>query len=284
MAHTIAITPQQIPLHVDLEPGASITFKGSYHSKYDGADVDAASTTWPSDAPGGASIDTGGLVDIEGGGLQLTSRDPVKHEVIAVSTGKEGAACKAAHVASPCIVLRTTPQARSRLITSDEWTNSLVGGIKAEILVPPPVPAPAMVEEAKSFVSSPTGIGLGVGLLLAVAVTTAALASKAKRKDPMFPLLSTVGRIEAKLPTADPAMRAALAPTLAKARKTVKEGRVDARSAEGARLRLALEHVEQRLDESTRETRAAKEQEANDELLLEMESALDAAREVNRVA
>ena len=32
----------------------------------------------------------------------------------------------------------------------------------------------------------------------------------------MFPLLSTVGRIEAKLPGADPAMRAALAPTLAK--------------------------------------------------------------------
>ena len=141
-----------------------------------------------------------------------------------------------------------------------------------------------MVDEAKSFVSSPTGIGLGVGLFLAVAVTTAALASRARRKDPMFPLLSTVGRIEAKLPSADPAMRAALAPTLAKARKTVREGRVDARSAEGARLRLALEHVEQRLDESTRETRAAKEQEANDELLLEMESALDAAREVNRVA
>lgn len=283
MGHTIAITPDQQPLHVDLEPGATITFNGSYHSTYDGADVDAATTTWSSGAPGGASVDAGGLVDLEGGGFHLTSRDPVKHEVIAVSTGKEGSACKAAHVASPCIVMRTTPQARSRLITSADWTKSLVGGMKAEILVPPPVPPPAVVEQATNFVTSPTGIGLGVGLFLAVALTTAALASKAKRKDPMFPLLSTLGRIESKLPKADPAMRAALGPALVKARKTVKEGRVDARSAEGARLRVALQHLETRLDQSTAEARAAQEQQANDELLSEMQDAIEAAREVNRV-
>lgn len=283
MPHTIAITPDQQPFHVELEPGATITFKGSFHSGYDGADIDAASTTWPGDAPGGASVDTGGLVDLEGGGLHLTTRDAVKHEVIAVSTGKEGAACKAAHVASPCVVLRTAPQARSRLITSSEWSKSLVGGMKAEVLVAPPPVAPAAIEQAKSFATSGAGIGLGIGLFVAVVATTAVLASKAKRKDPMFPLLSTVSRIEAKLPSADPAMRAALAPALQKARKTMKEGRVSARSAEGERLRVALEQVEQRLDQSTREARAAEEQAANDELLSEMENALEAAREVHRI-
>lgn len=283
MGQTLVLSPDQAPVHVDLEPGATITFSGSYHSKYDGSDIDAGSTTWPSGAPGGASVDTGGLVDLEGGGLYLSSRDPAKHEVIAVSTGQEGAACKAAHVASPCIVMRTAPQARSRLITSAEWSKSLVGGIKAEILVAPPPPAPAAVDQAKSFVTSPVGIGIGAGLLLAAAVSTAILASKAKRRDPMFPLLSTVSRIEAKLPAADPAMRAALSPALAKARKTVREGRVDARSAEGTRLRVALEHLEARIDQSTADARAAQEQQATDELLSEMQDALEAAREVNRV-
>lgn len=283
MGQTLAIQPDQQPIHIDLEPGGTVTFSGSFHSKYDGADVDAATTTWTGEAPGGASVDTGGLVDLEGGGLYVSSRDAVKHEVVAVSTGKEGAACKAAHVASPCIVLRTTPQAKSRLITSAEWSKSLVGGMKAEILVAPPPVAPAAVEQAKSFATSPVGIGLGIGLLVAAVATTGILASKARRRDPMFPLLSTVSRIEAKLPNADPAMRAALGPALEKARKTVKLGRVDARSKEGARLRVALESLEQRLDQSTADARAAKEQEANDELLSEMEDALEAAREVERV-
>src|SRR6185437_8760031 len=98
--------PLDLPaIHVDVEPGGEIVLKGAFHSKHDGSIVDAATTTWPPEAPGGASVDTGGLVDFEAGGFHVTSRDPVKHEVHAVVKSEGGEACAALGVTAPCLPL-----------------------------------------------------------------------------------------------------------------------------------------------------------------------------------
>src|SRR5262245_59680311 len=114
---------------VDVTPGGEIILRGSYQSTHDGSIVDAAVTTWPADAPGGASVDAGGLIDFEAGGFHLTSRNIATHEVHAVATGGPAPACAAFGVASPCLALRVEPQARTRLLTMDAWTKSLKGGI-----------------------------------------------------------------------------------------------------------------------------------------------------------
>src|SRR5262245_23021168 len=102
------------PLHVNVQPGAEIVLKGSFHSTYDGTTIDAATTTWPKEAPGGAGVAPSGLVDLEAGGFHLKSRDPVSHEVHAVYTGKGGEACAALHSAPPCLPLRLDKLALER--------------------------------------------------------------------------------------------------------------------------------------------------------------------------
>ena len=119
---------------VNVTPGGEVVLKGSFTSTHDGSVIDAATTQWPAGSPGGASIDAGGLIDFAAGGLHMTSRDPAKHEVHAVATGEIGPACQLSGVASPCLVLRHAPLARSRLITMDEWAASLKGGIETEIV------------------------------------------------------------------------------------------------------------------------------------------------------
>src|ERR1700689_886316 len=93
------------PLHVEVEPGAEIVLRGSFHSTYDGTTIDAATTTWPQEAPGGASVVPSGLVDLEAGGFHMTSRDAVTHEVHAVATGKGAEVCAALHTRAPCLPL-----------------------------------------------------------------------------------------------------------------------------------------------------------------------------------
>ncbi len=99
------------PLHLD--PGAHVTFTGALHSSFDGAEIDAATTTWPGSAPGGASVDALGLVDFDAGGLRVVARDPTTHVVDAVATGDVGRACAAAHVASPASSFARGPKRRA---------------------------------------------------------------------------------------------------------------------------------------------------------------------------
>ena len=268
--------------HLDVAPGGEIILRGSFASKFDGSVVDAATTSWPAGAPGGASIDAGGLIDFEGGGFHVTSRDPVRHEVHAVATGEGGAACTAQLVAPPCLPVRLQPLALSRLMTVADWNASLIGpreGLALEVIAPPIyAPPPA---------AAPYGaIGGGVLAVWLAAAFVIVFLSRRKRlaASPAGRLLALADRVRAKLALADAVVAAPLAPALDTALRALRAQRIDATSAEGRRVQAALEKVEQRIDTSEKQARAEKEQEAADELVREFESALEAADEATLAA
>jgi hypothetical protein len=275
----IKITFDRPAIPVDVEPGSEIVLRGAFHAKHDGSIVDAATTTWPPDAPGGASVDAGGLVDFEAGGFHMTSRDPVTHEVHAVAKGEPGQACAALGVASPCLPLRLQKQAVSRLLTVGDWASSLQGGggqITLTVLNPPPyTPPPAAVP----YVWGAAGL-----LAAGVAGAVAARWWRRHAASPAGQLVALAKRVQDKLGRADAVLAAPLAPAVQVALRSLKERRVDASSAEGKRVAAVLARVEARLDESAQTARAEEEQRAADELVREMESALEAADEARLTA
>jgi hypothetical protein len=263
---------------VNVEPGGTIVLRGSYTSTHDGSVLDAATTQWPDGAPGGASVDAGGLVDLAAGGFHMTSRDPATHEVRAVATGELGSACQAAGVASPCLVLRHGPLARSRLLTMSDWAASLKGGIAVEVVgAPAYAPAVGLLEE-------PAVQGtLGLAGLLAVGALAWTIRRR-RRRTPAGKLDAALARVRAKLKGADAALAASLGPAVERVADVLGDRRVDAASREGARIADVLRRVEARIDESKVQARAAAEQEAADELVAELEGAIEAADEAMAVA
>jgi hypothetical protein len=268
-------TPLQLagpPLHVEVEPGAEIVLKGSFHSTYDGTTIDAATTTWPPEAPGGASVVPSGIVDLEAGGFHMTSRDPASHEVHAIYTGKGGEVCAALHSTAPCLPLRLDKlglERRPMGITADELARSLQGGISVEGLPPPVVPPVAV-----PYAAIAAGV-LAVGLV----ALGATRAMKRRAVSPEGKLAALLDRIEGKLGRSDAVLAAPLLPAIDTAKKSLRKRRIDPASAEGKRVEAALLRVEARLDASAHEARSAAEQQAADELVHEMESALEAADE-----
>jgi hypothetical protein len=262
------------PLHVAVAPGTEIILRGAFHSTYDGTTIDAANTFWPKESPGGESVVPSGLVDLEAGGFHMTSRDLANHEVHAVATGKGGEACAAFHVQAPCLPLRLDRLALERRpmgIRTAELTQSLQGGISVEGLPPPPVPPVAVPY---------LGIALAIFVTGIVALGTARTMRR-RAGSPQGQLTALLGRVEGKLDHADAILAAPLRPAVETARKSLKKRRIDASSAEGKRVEAALMRVEARLDASVEGARSAAEQAAADELVHEMESALEAADEVS---
>lgn len=258
---------------VTVEPGGEIVLRGSYTSTHDGTTIDAATTQWPADAPGGSSVDAGGLIDFEAGGFHMTSRDPKTHEVHAVATGEPGAACGAAQVSSPCLVLRHAPLARTRLLTMDDWAASLKGGVETEI-VGAPAYAPAI-----GFFEKPAVQGaLGLGMLAAIGAVVWSAMRRAKRT-PAGQLKETLARVKLKLKGADAALAASLAPAIARVADVLAQRKVDASSKEGVRIADVLRRVEARIEETNVRGKEAAEQEAADELVAELEGAMEAADE-----
>jgi len=260
------------PLHVKVEPGAEIVLRGSFHNGYDGTTIDAVTTTWPKETPGGASVVPSGMVDLEAGGFHLTSRDPVSHEVHAVYTGQGGEVCAALHSSAPCLPLRLDKLALERRpvgIPTAELLSKLQGGINVEGLPPPPVPAAAV-----PYVAIAASITIaGVVALVAARVMRRRAAS------PEAKLAALLARVEGKLGHSDAVLAAPLLPAVETARKSLKKRRIDPTSAEGKRVEAVLLRVEARLDASAHDARSAAEQQAADELVHEMESALEAADE-----
>ncbi len=246
--------------------------RGSFHSTYDGTTIDAATTTWPPESPGGASVIPSGIVDLEAGGFHLTSRDPSGHVVHAIYTGKGGDVCAALQSAAPCLPVRVDRLALERRpvgIRSDEMLRSLQGGISVEGLPPPAVPPVAVPYLGVSVAA------LAVGL----AAILVARGAKRRATSPAGKLAALLARVEGKLGHSDAVLAATLLPAVETARKSFKKRRIDAASAEGKRVAAALLRVEARLDASAHEARSAAEQEAADELVREMETALEAADE-----
>lgn len=274
----LSIRLDRLAQPVDVKPGGEIVLRGSFKSTYDGSTIDAKTTTSPAEAPGGASVDSGGLIDFDGGGFHVTSRDPVTHEVHAVATGDSGAACAAFGVTSPCLPLRVRRQAQSRLLTDSAWIESLKGGIEVEIAAPPPVPSPAA--EAVSVVVPWLGVGAAL-LAVAAAGFLGWNIKKRRAASPTGQLLTLAARVREKLKRADAVVAAPLAPAIDAALRALRERRVDASSIEGKRVMAVLVRVDARLDDSVAQARAEEEQQAADELVREVESALEAVDEAN---
>ncbi|MFO0760763.1 MAG: hypothetical protein U0359_30070 [Byssovorax sp.] len=269
---TITPLPLDSPaIHLDVTPGGEIVLRGAYELSGYGTVIDAATVTQP-----GASPAPGGLFDLESGGFHLTSRDLATHEVHLIATGDTGQACAALGVASPCLPVRAQKLALDQLMPVGEWKKALKGGISVEVIAPPAyAPPPAAVPY------------LEVGAGLAAAVVTGALFLRWRKKQAASPqgrLLSLARQVEEKLARADAVLAAPLAPAVKTAMKALRDRRVDAASGEGKRIAAVLTRVDARLDEAAHKARADKEQQAADELLVELEAALEAADEANLTA
>lgn len=261
-------------LPISAAPGTEVIFRGSFISRHDGSNIDAASTSWPKDAPGGESVDPIGLIDLNGGGLHMTSRDIAKHEVHAVVTDAPGQACSAAGISSPCLVLNSQI-ATKRLLGMRDMMSTMNGSMTIE--VPPPLAPPVVPPAALPFLQIVLAVCM-VGLFGFVGWRW----KRGKDSSPEGQLLALSRKVMAQLHKADQVVAAPLKPTVDAAVKAILEKRVDAGSKEGQRVAEALRRVNERLETTAREEKAAKEQEAADELLREMESALEAAEEMKR--
>lgn len=263
---------------VDAAPGTEIILRGSLYSRHDGARIDAASTSWPGDAPGGASVDSGGLFDFEAGGFHLVSHDTASHEVHAVATGNPGPACDTLQVPSPCLPLRVGIQARSRLLDTAEWQSSLSGGIEMQVDSPPPwTPPPGLA----AWLPSAPVAGFAAGAVFALVIAWRTW--RAHARTPAARLASLARRVRRKLSRSAPLLSATLSPALESTLRAVKQGQVDAASIHGLRICSTLEQLEQTIDHETSRQRTAAEKDRADDLAREVEIALDAAREVARL-
>jgi len=280
MPETTAVCLTTAATHVDVRPGEEIILRGSFYSKHDGATIDAATTSWPAEAPGGASIDSGGLIDFTGGGFHVTSRNAATHEVHAVATGDAAPLCAQAGVAAPCLPLRLLPLARSRFMTVTEWRGTLVGGpqngclameVPARVL--PPVPP-----GAEPYLQA-TGAALGLAAVAALAWVL----QRRRAASPAGQLNALAQRVRAKLKSTDPVLAAPLAPAIESVLRAIRERKVDAPSAEGKRVATVLRRVEAQLSDAEARARAEEEQQAADELVREVESALEAAEEATAI-
>ena len=278
---TFTLRLDRIAQHVEVRPGGEIRVTGSYTSTLDGATIDAATTTWPDDTPGGASVDAGGMIDFQGGGFHVTSRDPKTHEVVAVATGEPGALCQKLGVESPCLPLRVLPHSQTRLVTMQEWTQSLKGAITVEVVVPPPPPAYA---PAVDFMSHPATLGVLGATGLCAVLGLAWVVARRRKLSPAGQLRTIAARLRKKLEQAEPAMRATVMPVAQRAEELINARHVDAASKEGQRIRDLLLRAEEQLERSKVEKKQAIEQAAADELVAEMEAALAAAEEADRAA
>lgn len=268
---SVPVPIDQPAVHVDVRPGGELILRGSYYSTHDGSELDAATTTWPKEAPGGESRDAGGIFDPGLGGFRVTSRDPGTHEIHLRATGDAAPGCSAAGVAAPCLVVRTPIAARARLLASDEFARSLKGGIEMEIVAPT-----IAVTAAPMF----PYLGVAAAIGAAIAVGLVAIRMRRKRKSsPYGQLLALAGRVQDKLRGADAVIAAPLGRAVETATRSLKAGRVDPASAEGKRVAAVLLRVESKLDAHAAESRAEQEREAADELVREVESALEAAEE-----
>lgn len=268
--------PLDRPLAVDVRPGGEITVTGSCYLSHDGSVIDAATTTWPKEAPGGASVEPIGLVDAQASGLSLASRDAAGHVAKFVYDGQPTAVCQAAGIQGACIVPNTMKLAVDRGIPRADFLQKLKGAegcLQVEVPAPPPL---APLAPAFPFLVVTAAIGA------AVAVSLVALRVwNRQRQSPAGQLLALAKRVKGKLQGADAVVAAPLGRAVETAMRALEAGRVDAASAEGKRVASVLLRVETQLDVKAAEARAEQEKEAADELVREVESALEAAEEAS---
>jgi len=270
--------PLDRPLAVDVRPGGEIIVSGTCYLSQDGSTIDAATTRWPKEAPGGASVAPIGLIDHQASGLSLVSRDLDKHEYHYVYSGDASAVCNAAGIQGACLVPSTMKLAVNRGIPSHEFLSALKGANGCLQVEVPGAPALAAVRPAFPFLGAAAGIGVAIAVGL-----VAFRVRKRRRSSPAGQLLALARRVQAKVQGADVVVAAPLGRAVETALRALKAGRVDPTSAEGQRVAAVLLRVETQIDAHAAETRAEQEREAADELVREVESALEAAEEASAI-
>jgi len=262
-----------------------ITVSGSVYSHEDGATIDAAYTTWADGAPGGGSIDAGGLVDFAAGGFELVAADPSSHVVKAVATGGAAPACAIAQVSAPCLPLRLDRLAHSRLMPVAEWRASLRGELRVEA----PLAASSAAEpwpaaahgSALAFVARTLGLVLGVLALLALCCSLyrrwRRWAGSARRR---FARLAHGVAHAAE--QADPVLGKVLNPALRTAVQAVRDRRIDPLSAQGRRLEHAFEQLHLGLRAEAKRKQLEAERSAADGVAFEVEVAIETAAELSQ--
>ena len=284
---TLSISPLQPGAHVPVSPGATIIVRGAFHSRHDGTVLDAATTSWPADAPGGASVAAGGLIDFRAGGFDVIAADAVSHEAQAVATGREAPACRALGLAAPCLPLRTGELAHRRLLTVRDFAASLHGEMTVDVPEQAALTVtdsdPAAAAGAPSWVPDFALAGatawaftvFGVGLWLLYR----RWAGSARRR-----LAKLVRQIERTAMTADPVLSQVLAPALDSMVRALRDRRLDPASVEGRRLDQSLRQLHSDLLSGVVEQQRRDERRVADELACQLQQALEAAAEASRAA
>jgi len=273
MPDTVKIPLEQAVVPVALKAGEEIVIRGVLYSTEDGSRIDARTTSWPGKAPGGASVDIGGYIDFAGGGLRVESYDPATHEVHARATTQAGEVCSAAGKGLYCLPARTLVQAQSRGLTVAQWKGSMQGELSMEVPSPPPL-APVT-----STLSSPVFLGGALAVVAVGALVAARVARKRWSQTPTAQLEALAKRVREKAKASDVALGAPLLPALDRALEALKKRKVEASSPEGKRLEAMLLRVDDKLSRTERTLRAEDEKAVADELLHDVEDALDAGDE-----
>src|SRR5689334_17434642 len=190
--------PLDRPLAVDVRPGGEIVVSGLCYLSHDGSTIDAATTHWPKEAPGGESTDPVGLIDAAAGGLSLSSRDIDKHEYHFVYSGEASPVCQAAGISGACIVPRTPKLAIDRGIPSAEFLAKLKGANGCLQATVPEAPALAPIAPAFPYLGAAAGLGAAIALGL-----VALRLRKRRMASPAGQLLALARRVQDKLAGAD---------------------------------------------------------------------------------
>lgn len=273
MPDTVKIPLDKAVVPLTLKPGEEIVVKGVLYSTEDGSRVDARATSWPGSAPGGASVDIGGYIDFKGGGLRVESYDPATHEVHARAMQEPGEVCSAAGQGSFCLPARTLVQAQSRGLTVAQWKGSLQGELVMEVPTPPPL-APVT-----STLSSPLFLGGAFTVAVVGALVVARKMRKRWSETPTAQLEALAKRVRERAKSADIALGAPLLPALDRALDALKQRKIEASSPEGKRMEAMLLRVDDKLSRTERTLRAEDEKAVADDLLHDVEDALDAGDE-----
>lgn len=133
-------------------------------------------------------------------------------------------------------------------------------------------------QRAKPFVQAGAVVMLSV-----VLATVAAWLLWRRSRSPRAQLLALARRVREKALHADPILSAPLAPALHNALRAVREQRVQPESEEGRRVIEVLRRVDARLDQTAAQAKADDERRAADELVRDVEIALEAAGEAARL-